>query len=140
MSAPSSIVLEDEPLIALDLEDTLQAAGFQSVTLLASCEDALEHISQHTPSLAIVDLHLKDGTSTDLCRELASRNVPIIVSSVSAQGDADAMFGNVVWLPKPISPADLLNSVAKALAVDGSRAKYVKATEGEAGAREVAAR
>ncbi|WP_455274412.1 response regulator [Rhizobium herbae] len=88
MSAPSIIVLEDEPLIALDLEDTLQAAGFQSVTLLASCEDALEHISQHTPSLAIVDLHLKDGTSTDLCRELASRNVPIIVSSVSAQGDA----------------------------------------------------
>ncbi|WP_455274102.1 response regulator [Rhizobium herbae] len=115
LSSPGILIVEGKPLIALDMEYTLHEAGFRSVTLFTSCRDASEHIFRSTPSLAIVDVHLKDGGCLDLCRELVSRNVPIIVSSVVAVRDADEVFRNVVWLPKPIRPADLVWTVAKAL-------------------------
>ncbi|WP_051371497.1 response regulator [Mesorhizobium loti] len=55
-TAVSVVLLEDEPLIAIDIEDQLQSAGFNIVKVLSTCAEALEWLQDHSPDIAILDL------------------------------------------------------------------------------------
>ncbi len=50
MLTHSILILENEALIALDLETTLMDAGFQDITVVTSCADGCEYLKRHTPS------------------------------------------------------------------------------------------
>jgi DNA-binding response OmpR family regulator len=56
----SLLIVEDEPLIAIDIETVLLAEGLLA-EFCASREEALELISSKSPSTAILDFHLKTG-------------------------------------------------------------------------------
>ncbi|WP_428428655.1 response regulator [Pararhizobium sp.] len=109
------LVFEDEPLIALDIEDMLNQAGYENLTLLTTCAAGHEFLANHTPAVAIVDISLKDGDCTDLVRVLVSRNVPVIVASGTNKTDADEIFTQSVWIAKPWNPFEFIAAVAKAL-------------------------
>ncbi len=113
--APSILVLEDEPLIALDIEDMLNRAGYGNLTLLATCVVGHEYLVHNTPSVAIVDICLKDGDCTEVVKILASRNVPIIVASGTSKSDADEVFTHGTWIAKPWNPTEFVAAVKKAL-------------------------
>lgn len=72
------LLLEDEALIALDLQYALEAAGHE-VAALSSNAAANAWLGNHTPSAAIVDLKLRDGDSTALADRLASSQVPMVI-------------------------------------------------------------
>jgi DNA-binding response OmpR family regulator len=113
--ASSILVFEDEPLIALDIEDMLNHAGYANLTLLTTCAAGHEYLANNTPALAIVDICLKDGDCTDLVRILASRNVPLIVASGANKTDADEVFTQGAWIAKPWNPIEFIATLAKAL-------------------------
>ena len=62
MEAPRSIlIVEDEPLIAMMLEDFLESLGHNVVATCESVEEALEKVDAGGFDVAIIDVQLKDG-------------------------------------------------------------------------------
>jgi DNA-binding response OmpR family regulator len=103
-----ALLLEDEPLIALDLETTLEQAGFEVVTLL-SCADADAWLHDHRPAVAIVDVLLTDGSCHTVVAKLHGMGVPFIVHSGEfATEFAESVFAKGTWMGKPSASEDLV--------------------------------
>ena len=57
----SILIVEDEPLIAMMLEDFLESLGHVVVATCESVEEALEKVDAGGFDVAIIDVQLKDG-------------------------------------------------------------------------------
>jgi DNA-binding response OmpR family regulator len=114
------LLLEDEPLIAMSIEDDLRSAGF-TITTVGSCADAFTWLAGNRPDLVIVDIELRDGPSHTVVERLLQEDIPFVVHS----GDvADALRGTQyeqrVWLSKPSMPDDLIAAARQATSVPQS--------------------
>jgi DNA-binding response OmpR family regulator len=107
-SKPLVLVLEDEALIALDLQDELQDAGHEVAGPFTACSAALEWLRTATPDLAILDATLNDGSCHIVAVELSRRGVPFLIYS-GHLGDEQllAEFQNIIWIEKPVPSAVL---------------------------------
>ncbi|RUX84693.1 response regulator [Mesorhizobium sp. M7D.F.Ca.US.004.01.2.1] len=113
----SIVLLEDEALIALDIADQLQNAGFAIAETFSSCAAALEWLSVHTPDLAILDIQLRDGDCEEVAKALHERKVPFVVHSGMLPGDShSSIFLKGKWITKPSTPEDLTKAVRALLA------------------------
>lgn len=113
-SVPAILVVEDEPFIALDMEDTLTDAGF-SVEARSSCADASTWLAAKTPAVAILDLHLKDGEGTSIAAALRKRGVPVVFCSGTHPRDLPEGYESVSWVQKPFLEGELIHAVVQAL-------------------------
>lgn len=109
------LILEDEPLIALDMEATLEAVGVGPIVCLSSCAEADEWLRHNTPGTAVLDVLLKDGPCSRTAETLSRRNVPFVICSGSDETDVDDAFGQAVWLPKPTDATSLVLCVGRML-------------------------
>jgi two-component system, response regulator PdtaR len=111
------LIVEDELLIALDLEDVLIAAGHEVVGLAADMEQALELAETHRPDLAIMDINLARGTNgIETARRLREQ---LDVPSLFVSGNLDSRTRRVAaecrplgFMVKPCSHSDLLTRIA----------------------------
>lgn len=114
-NAAVCLLLEDEPLIAMDLELTLRNAGFD-VTTVMSCEEARDWLAIARPDIVIVDIELRDGRSDKVVEGLLEDNIAFIVHS----GDhpsmhVDTPFAHGRWVNKPAAPDELLEAARSLL-------------------------
>ena len=72
----SILLVEDEPLIAMDGEAIVLSLGAARVTTARSVTDALQAIDGHTFHAAILDLQLGTETSVPLAERLQDLGVP----------------------------------------------------------------
>ena len=72
------LVVEDDPLIALDLKATLEAAGVIVVGPAARLADALSLSEKSLPDAAVLDVRLEVGTTMPLAAWLATHRVPYL--------------------------------------------------------------
>jgi len=101
------LVLEDEGLIALDIETALQDAGVAEVVVVSNRNEALRAIEEAVCDAAILDLRIgADGWSYDVAQLLKEKHVPFIFSSGSAEVDDD--YRDVPLVPKPFSSDQLV--------------------------------
>lgn len=114
-SAPSIMIAEDEPLIAMDLEHMLRDEGVTSISVFSTNCDATRWLSNNCPTAAVIDITLKDGRCTDVAHKLSDRGVPFIIYSATMQQDAEDIFQTGIWLPKPCLPIDMAGALRKAL-------------------------
>lgn len=103
--------VEDEILIALDVEVSLLNAGVQAVTHVASCADALKTIQFSPPDLAILDIEVLDGNTAPVADLLKSLNVPFVLYTGSAVAGGLRSFDGATFLEKPARSADLVEAV-----------------------------
>ncbi len=111
----SVLVLEDEPIIALDLEEVLGEAGYDDVQVFSSCADASAWLEANTPRVGILDPRLRDGVCTSIAQTLLQRSVPFVVYSGQAPDlteDAANVFSKGTFLSKPCHPDQLLKAIA----------------------------
>lgn len=108
------IVIEDEPLIAMDLEQTLQNAGFRVETFV-SCADAMTWLANYSPTAAVLDIRLRDGSCADVAKLLEDRGIPFLVSSGSEKADVDPIFFRGEWMSKPCDPDALVKAATTAV-------------------------
>ena len=73
--ARTILIVEDEPLIALQLHTALQEAG-ASLIAATSANEALQLIRRNDVSAAIVDVSLGDRDCYPVCEELSGRRIP----------------------------------------------------------------
>lgn len=113
-NASVALLLEDEPLISIDVEETLEEAGF-AVTTVMSCRDADDWLNMCRPDVAIVDIELKDGPCTRVVERLIAADVPFIVHSGEHLSTyVGTPFARGLWLSKPAEPGELADA-ARAL-------------------------
>ena len=106
----SILIVEDEPLIAMMLEDFLESLGH---TVVASCDnvgDALKAVVEDGFEVAILDVNLKGETVWPVAAELRARGVPFVIASGGHVDPPPAEFANVPLIEKPytidrVSPA-----------------------------------
>jgi DNA-binding NtrC family response regulator len=109
------LVVEDEPLVALDVAETIKGAG-ASVLLTHTLKDGLRLAEQADVSAAVVDFGLIDGEASELCQRLNGRGVPY-----SGYGHVDEACRGGLVLPKPATPGALIYALSKALTRGGER-------------------
>jgi DNA-binding response OmpR family regulator len=114
------LLLEDESLIAMDMEMTLSSAGFD-VSCVMSGAGAQAWLDRRVPDVVVVDIQLSDGHCTAVVSRLIAANIPFVVHS-GDQADlyAETPFARGSWLTKPCAPEDLLR-VTSALVTQGGR-------------------
>lgn len=102
------LLLEDEPLILMDLEYAVQDYGC-SVLSAASCGEALDHLERDAASItvAVLDVSLGgDATCLPVARELSRRGIPFILHSGDLDRHDETIRGlNADLIAKP-APAD----------------------------------
>lgn len=114
MSRKRILLVEDEPLISLDIEMTLDQLGHE-VLAAPTVAEALERMAAGDVDLAILDYHLKEADTTEVAARLRQAGVPFIVCSGSVGlGEVDRAFAGASFLAKPFSTDVLLKAVEDA--------------------------
>lgn len=72
------LVAEDNGLLALELADILQSAGFKVLGPAASSSKALKILEKSGADVAVLDWNLYDGTSDEIARRLHDQGVPFV--------------------------------------------------------------
>ena len=76
------LIVEDEPLIAMMLEDFLDSLGHQVAASCDNVADALDHVSSASFDVAIIDVRLKDGEQIwPVADALADAGKPFILAT-----------------------------------------------------------
>jgi DNA-binding response OmpR family regulator len=101
----SILIVEDEPLIALDITREFEATGAK-LTTTNTLEHALILAEHDGLAGAILDHALGDGNSSMLCARLRERGIPYIIYSGYPKVE-DACAG-ALHVGKPVAPGQLL--------------------------------
>jgi DNA-binding response OmpR family regulator len=108
------LVVEDEPLVALDIADALKSAG-ADVVIARTLKDAVYEAMASTLTAAVIDHAMHDGvTTSDVCAALKERDIPFIVYSGFTKLEGACADGELVH--KPATPTMLLASLQGVLA------------------------
>jgi CheY-like chemotaxis protein len=103
------LIVEDDPIIALDFEDTILGFGVKSVRSAGSVAKALALIEQQPPDFALLDVGLIREKSFAVAERLEALKIPFaFVTGYGADARLPAAFAGKPRLPKPYSTAALL--------------------------------
>src|SRR5882672_10111619 len=107
------LIVEDDPIIALDFEDTLLGFGVKTVRTAASVAKALALIDQQLPDFALLDISLIREKSFAIAERLGALKIPFaFVTGYGADARLPAAFAGKPRLPKPYS-TDALQALLK---------------------------
>jgi len=108
----SILIVEDEAMIAMDLEGVVSALGYDVFGTVATVTDGLKALEAGTPSLAIVDMNLSGDSSRPIAEALSARGVPMIFATGYADaGDVPETLVDAPRLSKPISQTELVRTI-----------------------------
>jgi DNA-binding NtrC family response regulator len=84
LSACQVLIVEDEYIIANDLELILHEAGYSVLGVAESVAEALTLIARQTPDMVLLDIYLKGKeTGIDLAKQLEDKAIPFIYISAN---------------------------------------------------------
>jgi CheY-like chemotaxis protein len=108
------LVLEDEYLIAMDIEQLCRDHGAGEVSICREIPD----IPADAPvafDVAILDVMLHDESTLSFAESLRSRGIPFVFASGYADDvDKFAPFSGVPVIGKPYSPEGLIGAILEA--------------------------
>ncbi len=113
------LIVEDQALIAMDLEDTLMKWGVASVRTVPNVKEATEAMRQFAPDVAVLDFNLGAETSEAIADDLVDKGVPFLFSTgYGDDGMIPARFRHIPIVRKPFDGMSLAAklSLAKASA------------------------
>lgn len=96
------LVVDDEPLIAMMLEDILDDLGCAVIGPALDVGEAEALAREAAIDAAILDVNLGDGTSHSVAELLCERHIPFVVAS--GDGEANTVPGAGGALNKPFWP------------------------------------
>jgi CheY-like chemotaxis protein len=110
------LVVEDESLIAMDLELLLRRHGWRVLGPAATVAAALRLLRQgDTPDVALLDVNLRGEPVTPVAEELRARGVPFVLASAYDRlGPAAAALAGALNVGKPTDERRLLAALAQA--------------------------
>jgi PAS domain S-box-containing protein len=109
------LVIEDEPLVAMDLSDMLETVGVEVVATAGSIAEALKLIDGTSLDAALLDANLHGNPVDDIAVALTHKNVPFAFISGYGRESLPRGFQNVRLLSKPFNSSDFFDTVAKVI-------------------------
>jgi CheY-like chemotaxis protein len=119
-NAVKILVVEDEAIIAMDIQLILRKIGFFDSEVVYSGEESIQKVAEHKPHLVLMDIKLKgnlDGIEAAKCI-FYDYKIPVVY--ITAFGDENtlkkangsARFG---FITKPFEEAELQSTIQSAL-------------------------
>ncbi len=110
------LVVEDEPLISLDIKDILENSGVSVIGPAARVSEALALLAQNCPDAAVLDVRLQADTTTfPVANWLRQQDIPFLLQT----SDPDLIgptYAGVPVLRKPFQAEQLLAKIVDLLA------------------------
>ena len=107
------LIVEDDPIIALDFEDTVLGFGVKSARTAGSVARALDLIADRAPDFALLDVGLVREKSFAIAERLDELKIPFVfVTGYGPDVRLPAALADKPRLPKPYS-TDALRAVLK---------------------------
>ena len=130
--APVRIVIaDDEAIIRLDLQETLEEEGYEVVGAVGRGDDAVALVRDLSPDLAILDIKMPGMDGIAAAKEIvAARWAAVLILTAFSQRDLveqATTAGAIGYLVKPFQKSDLVPAIEVAIA----RFREVKALEEE---------
>ena len=98
------LLVEDDPIIALDFEDTILGLGVKTVRTAGSVAKALAMIADRAPDFALLDVGLVREKSFAIAERLEALRIPFaFVTGYAAEVKMPVAFSDRPRLPKPCS-------------------------------------
>jgi len=108
------LLVEDDPLIALDAEDTLTIAGFACL-LAYNTDTAMDLLKAHEIRVAILDFDLGDETSLCIAEQVYGSDIPYAFVTGRSRGEIIGHApGPFAILSKPVDYADVARQLSVA--------------------------
>jgi CheY-like chemotaxis protein len=95
------LLLDDEPLIAMVLEDILMQLGHETVGPAHTVADALGLIDSIPPDAAILDVNLRKEVSYPVADVLRGRRIPFMFATGYVAQGVDRRFYDELVVSKP---------------------------------------
>lgn len=145
MRKTNILVVEDEPLIAMDIRQRLLRLGYNVTAIADSAETALEAVEQFLPDLVLMDIQLYgDRDGIDTAAEIQERfKLPVVYLTAHAdsatleQAKLTRPFGYIV---KPFENHDLTTAIEIALSRHQAEVAIQQAVEREKELNEIKSR
>lgn len=115
MAGRSILIVEDEPLIAMMLEDFVEGLGHISAGTADTVEDALLCVERGGFDIVILDVNLGSSECWPIADALASRSIPFILATGGHMSSPPADYAKAPTLSKPFtidSVRDVLENVS----------------------------
>lgn len=121
------LLVEDELFIALDVQATIEAAGFAVEGPCMTLVEAQEAVDRFNAAFAaaVLDVRLADGTVFEAADRLHAAGVPLIFHSGHAD-DADLRqrYPQAMVCPKPSAPDALAAAIRRAAMPDADPSRH----------------
>ncbi len=128
-SSPASIlIVEDERLVAKDIQQTLAAFGYDAFGIATSAEDAITKVTDRCPDLVLMDIRIKgDRDGIETAAILRERfGIPVVYLTAHAD-DATIQRAKQTephgYLMKPVTAAELRSAVEISLYKHGMESR-----------------
>jgi DNA-directed RNA polymerase specialized sigma24 family protein/CheY-like chemotaxis protein len=121
--AATVMIIEDEPIIAMDLETIVQDLGHEVVGIVRTRRQAVALAAECEPELIVADIQLADGSSgIEAVNEIVGKHSkPVVFVTAHPAvylGSAENRPEPVFLLSKPFSPDSVRAAVSQALFFD----------------------
>ena len=106
-----ALIIEDEPLVAMVIEQELRSLGFNNFVVADNEADAIAAAEQHCPDLITVDDWLVESPGLDAIRSIcADRRIPTVYITADPRATERALPGEIC-----IGKVTLTNTLARAI-------------------------
>lgn len=113
------LVVEDEYLIAMDIEACLQDAGAEVIGPFVSAAEALANLDGQAIDAALLDIGLNAADSYPVADEMRRRGAPFVFMSGYGAHQLKPDYAGSPFISKPFESAKLAGLVAKVIAGEG---------------------
>lgn len=116
MSGRNILVVEDEPLIAMMLEDFLESLGHKVHASCESVEEAVGAAEKGGFDAAILDVNLNGESAWPVARMLREKQIPFVIATGGHVEPPPAEFKDVPVIEKPYTVDRVTPALEAALA------------------------
>jgi len=106
-----ALVVEDEDVVSDLLADMLAAIGYAEVAQVSTIDEALHHIEQSPPSIAVLDVNLRGAPAHPVAVRLRGLGIPFVVATGFDPKKLPSSFSGTVVLRKPFHRQDLEKAI-----------------------------
>ncbi len=117
------MIVEDDPVVAMVVEDTLRAMGLETLVNL-SLLDGLNELETSDIDGAFIDMGLRGESAHPIVLDLVTRGIPVVVMSGKDQPELRAEFPQVRIVLKPLSVQALEQITLELFGVQRSTLKF----------------
>jgi CheY-like chemotaxis protein len=113
VNAPARLVVEDEPLVALEIVACLEDAGAEIHGQAGTVKDAIRIIESASFDAALLDNNLGGEPVDEITAALTRRKVPFLFVTGYGSASLPRAFGKVALVAKPFSQQQLVEAAAQ---------------------------